>query len=144
MKVFIFALALWIYVLLKVLKGRTLVETSERTEYNKVTRESEFAERIDTEFVCTTGISAKLDKIAEIKKQLDALEKLQIEMDVANLENCTVKTLKVDIDKDVNYIFDVAANELQRKTFVKIIEEERNQLNTSLAAEIKKISATLK
>lgn len=85
-----------------------------------------------------------LERIQRLREQLNRLERLQTELDIADMDNCFSKTICLNWGngEDDNYILQIAQSD--SSDLQKIIEKERLRLTSSLSDEIEKISLTVK
>lgn len=93
--------------------------------------------------IFTPELDRTLEKIEEIRQQLNSLERLQTEMDIANLDNCFARSIAFDWgDEADEYVFELVGNDTS--DLQNLIDKERVRLTTSLAENFEKIPPTVK
>lgn len=95
------------------------------------------------QLIYTAALDETLEKIQQLREQLNRLERLQTELDIANMNNCFSKTICLNWgnSEDDNYILQIATEDTS--DLQKIIEKERLRLTSSLSVELEKISLTM-
>lgn len=94
--------------------------------------------------IYTADLDETLERIQRLREQLNRLERLQTELDIADMDNCFSKTIALNWGngEDDNYILQIAQSD--SSDLQKIIEKERLRLTSFLSDEIEKISLTVK
>lgn len=95
------------------------------------------------QLIYTAELDETLEKIQQLRTELNRLERLQTELDIAGMENCFSKTICLNwgSHEDDNYILQIATEDTS--DLQKIIEKERLRLTSSLSVELSKISLTV-
>lgn len=95
------------------------------------------------QLIYTADLDETLERIQQLREQLNRLERLQTELDIAGMDNCFSKTIALNWGngEDDNYILQIADNDTS--DLQKIIEKERLRLTSSLSVELSKISLTV-
>lgn len=94
--------------------------------------------------IYTAELDETLEKIQQLRTELNRLERLQTELDIAGMENCFSKTICLNWGngEDDNYILQIATEDTS--DLQKIIEKERLRLTSSLSEELSKLPQTVK
>lgn len=96
------------------------------------------------QLIYTAELDETLEKIQQIREQLNRLERLQTELDIAGMDNCFSKTISLNWGngEDDNYILQIATEDTS--DLQNLIEKERIRLTTSLTSELSKLPRTVK
>lgn len=96
------------------------------------------------QLIYTAELDETLERIQRLREQLNRLERLQTELDIAGMDNCFSKTICLNWGngEDDNYILQIATED--SSDLQKIIDKERLRLTTSLTSELEKIPRTVK
>lgn len=96
------------------------------------------------QLIYTADLDATLEKIQQLRTELNRLERLQTELDIAGMDNCFSKTICLNWGngEDDNYILQIATEDTS--DLQKIIEKERLRLTSSLSEELSKLPQTVK
>ena len=96
------------------------------------------------QLIYTADLDATLEKIQQLREQLNRLERLQTELDIAGMENCFARSICLNWGngEDDNYILQIANEDTS--DLQKIIDKERIRLTTSLTSELSKLPQTVK
>lgn len=94
--------------------------------------------------IYTAELDETLEKIQQLRTELNRLERLQTELDIADMENCFSKTICLNWgnSEDDNYILQIATGDTS--DLKNLIEKERIRLTTSLTEELSKLPRTVK
>ena len=94
--------------------------------------------------IYTAALDETLEKIQQLRTELNRLERLQTELDIAGMDNCFSKTICLNWgnSEDDNYILQIATEDTS--DLQKIIEKERLRLTSSLSEELSKLPQTVK
>lgn len=96
------------------------------------------------QLIYTAAIDETLEKIQQLRTELNRLERLQTELDIAGMDNCFSKTICLNWGngEDDNYILQIATEDTS--DLQKIIEKERLRLTSSMSEELSKLPQTVK
>lgn len=96
------------------------------------------------QLIYTAELDETLGKIQRLREQLNRLERLQTELDIAGMKNCFSKTICLNwgSHEDDNYILQIATEDTS--DLQKIIDKERLRLTSSLSEELSKLPQTVK
>lgn len=96
------------------------------------------------QLIYTAELDETLEKIQRLREQLNRLERLQTELDIADMDNCFSKTICLNWgnSEDDNYILQIATGDTS--DLQNLIEKERIRLTTSLTFELSKLPRTVK
>lgn len=96
------------------------------------------------QLIYTAALDETLEKIQQLRTELNRLERLQTELDIADMDNCFSKTICLNwgSHEDDNYILQIATGD--SSDLQKIIEKERLRLTSSLSEELSKLPQTVK
>lgn len=94
--------------------------------------------------IYTAELDETLEKIQQLRTELNRLERLQTELDIADMDNCFSKTICLNWGngEDDNYILQIATEDTS--DLQKIIEKERLRLTSSMSEELSKLPQTVK
>lgn len=93
--------------------------------------------------IYTAELDETLEKIQRLREQLNRLERLQTELDIAGMDNCFARSICLNWGngEDDNYIFQLV--ESDTSDLQNLIKKERLRLTSSLSVELSKISLTV-
>lgn len=93
--------------------------------------------------IYTADLDETLEKIQQLRTELNRLERLQTELDIAGMDNCFSKTICLNWGngEDDNYILQLV--ESDTSDLQNLIKKERLRLTSSLSVELSKISLTV-
>lgn len=96
------------------------------------------------QLIYTAELDETLEKIQQLRTELNRLERLQTELDIAGMDNCFSKTICLNWGngEDDNYILQIAQSDTS--DLQNLIDKERLRLTTSLTSELEKIPQTVK
>lgn len=96
------------------------------------------------QLIYTAELDETLEKIQQLRTELNRLERLQTELDIAGMDNCFSKTISLNWgnSEDDNYILQIATED--SSDLQKIIDKERLRLTSSLSDELEKIPVSVK
>lgn len=96
------------------------------------------------QLIYTPDLDNTLEKVQQIREQLNRLERLQTELDIADMDNCFARSICLNWGnrEDDNYIFQLL--ESDTSDLQNLIEKERIRLTTSLTSELSKLPRTVK
>lgn len=94
--------------------------------------------------IYTAELDETLEKIQQLRTELNRLERLQTELDIAGMENCFARSICLNWGngEDDNYILQIAQSDTS--DLQNLIEKERIRLTTSLSEELSKLPQTVK
>lgn len=94
--------------------------------------------------IYTAELDETLEKIQQLRTELNRLERLQTELDIAGMDNCFARSICLNWGngEDDNYIFQLV--ESDTSDLQNLIEKERIRLTTSLTEELSKLPRTVK
>lgn len=96
------------------------------------------------QLIYTAELDETLEKIQQLRTELNRLERLQTELDIADMDNCFSKTISINwgSHEDDNYILQIATGDTS--DLKNLIKKERIRLTTSLTEELSKLPQTVK
>lgn len=96
------------------------------------------------QLIYTAALDETLEKIQQLRTELNRLERLQTELDIAGMDNCFARSICLNWGngEDDNYIFQLV--ESDTSDLQNLIEKERIRLTTSLSEELSKLPQTVK
>lgn len=96
------------------------------------------------QLIYTADMEEALDKVQRIREQLHKLERLQIELDIANMDNCFARSISLNWGNGSDDEYVLMLTESDSEDFQKVIDKERQRLTSSLQSELSKITGAVK